>query len=64
MQLFFRVSKNILKTLEKKLREGQCDVSNENAFHVFLISTSITYCHWDDTSSILGKTFDMAVIQV
>lgn len=61
---FYRVSKSVLKKLKDNIKNGKCDISTENAFHIFLLSTDVTFCGFDKTQNILGKTFGMCVIQV
>lgn len=58
-----RHSQKHLKKLEKNIRSGKCDVSKENAFDLFLLSTPVKYCAFHDTHRLLGTTFGMCVIQ-
>ncbi|KAK4329629.1 hypothetical protein Pmani_000032 [Petrolisthes manimaculis] len=39
-----RQSRKQLKKLEKNLKSGKCDISKENAFDVFMLSTGVKYC--------------------
>ncbi|XP_076069468.1 RNA cytidine acetyltransferase-like [Oratosquilla oratoria] len=56
-------SRKQAKQLEKKLKSGKCDISEENAFELFLLSTKIKYCSYSDTQQILGTTCGMCVLQ-
>ncbi|KAG7174649.1 RNA cytidine acetyltransferase-like 2 [Homarus americanus] len=58
-----RQSRKHLKKLEKNLKSGKCDISKENAFDLFLLSTPVRYCPLSDTQRILGNTYGMCVIQ-
>lgn len=58
-----RQSRKHLKKLEKNLTAGKCDISKENAFDLFLLSTSIRYCSFSDTQRLLGNTYGVCVIQ-
>lgn len=58
-----RQSRKQLKKLEQRLKSGKCDISQENAFHIFLLSTSVRYCSLTDTQRVLGNTYGMCVIQ-
>ncbi|KAK4317649.1 hypothetical protein Pmani_011271 [Petrolisthes manimaculis] len=58
-----RQSRKQLKKLEKNLKSGKCDISKENAFDVFMLSTGVKYCCFNDSQSILGNTYGMCVIQ-
>ena len=59
-----RQSRKELKKLEKNLKSGKCDISNENAFHLFLLATPIKYCSYSDSKNVLGSTYGMCVLQV
>lgn len=61
---FLRQSRKQLKKLEKNLKSGKCDISKENAFDVFMLSTAVKYCSFSDSRSVLGNTYGMCVIQV
>ncbi|XP_045597663.1 RNA cytidine acetyltransferase [Procambarus clarkii] len=58
-----RQSRKHLKKLEKSLKSGKSDISKENAFDLFLLSTCVRYCSLSDTQKLLGSTFGMCVIQ-
>ncbi|MPC34372.1 RNA cytidine acetyltransferase [Portunus trituberculatus] len=58
-----RHSRKHLKKLEKNISSGKCDISKENAFDLFLLSTPVKYCAFQDSHRLLGNTFGMCVIQ-
>lgn len=58
-----RHSRKHLKKLEKNISSGKCDISKENAFDLFLLSTPVKYCSFQDSHRLLGNTFGMCVIQ-
>lgn len=58
-----RQSRKQLKKFEKNLKSGKCDLSSENALQLFLLATSIRYCAFSDTKSVLGSTYGMCVLQ-
>ena len=60
----YRQNKKELKKLEKRLKTGKCDVSKENAYDIFLISTPIKYCSFNESQKVLGNTYGMCIIQV
>ncbi|XP_064111307.1 RNA cytidine acetyltransferase-like [Macrobrachium nipponense] len=56
-------SRKQLKKFEKNLKSGKCNISSENALHLFLLATPIRYCAFSDAKSVLGSTYGMCVIQ-
>ncbi len=55
--------KKKMKSLQKKIKHGKLDISEEDPFELFVASTNIRYCYYKDTHKILGNTYGMAVLQ-
>ena len=55
--------KKKMKSLQKKIKHGKLDISEDDPFELFVASTSIRYCYYKETHKILGNTFGMAVLQ-
>lgn len=52
------------KKLQKRAEAGKVDFNNDDPFELFVLSTNIRYCFYNETSSILGNTYGMCVLQV
>ena len=51
------------RQIQKLKEKGLIMDETANQIHVFLQSRKIRYCRYKDTSSILGKTYDMLILQ-
>lgn len=56
--------KKRMKLLQKKIKSGKLDVNEDDPFELFVISTNIRYCYYNETHKILGNTYGMCVLQV
>lgn len=56
--------KKRMKSLQKKIKSGKLDVNEDDPFELFVISTNIRYCYYNETHKILGNTYGMCVLQV
>ncbi|WIA39314.1 hypothetical protein OEZ86_005429 [Tetradesmus obliquus] len=55
--------KKRMKQLKKMSQRGLLDPEQEDPFALFVASTSIRYCYYNETQNILGNTYGMAVLQ-
>lgn len=55
--------KKMTKQIKEAKEKGQIIDETANQISVFLNSHKIRYCRYKDTSSILGQTYDMLVLQ-
>lgn len=53
-----------MKQLKKMAQRGLLDPEQEDPFSLFVASTNIRYCYYNETQNILGNTYGMAVLQV
>ncbi len=53
-----------MKQLQKKIQQGKLNVNEEDPFELFVSSTTIRYCYYNETHRILGNTYGMCVLQV
>jgi N-acetyltransferase 10 len=56
--------KKRMKQLKKMSQRGLLDPEQEDPFALFVASTNIRYCYYNETQNILGNTYGMAVLQV
>lgn len=56
--------KKRMKSLQKKIKSGKLDVKEDDPFELFVISTNIRYCYYNETHKILGNTYGMCILQV
>lgn len=56
--------KKRMKSLQKKIKSGKIDVNEDDPFELFVISTNIRYCYYNETHKILGNTYGMCILQV
>eukprot|EP00057_Strongylocentrotus_purpuratus_P027124 XP_011681598.1 PREDICTED: N-acetyltransferase 10 [Strongylocentrotus purpuratus] len=56
--------KKRMKQLQKKIKGGMVDVSDDDPFELFIAATNIRYCYYSETHKILGNTYGMCVLQV
>ena len=56
--------KKRMRQLQKKLKSGSIDVSQDDPFELFIAATNIRYCYYSETHKILGNTYGMCVLQV
>ncbi|KYM92383.1 N-acetyltransferase 10 [Atta colombica] len=55
--------KKRMKSLQKKIKSGKLDINEDNPFELFVISTNIRYCYYNETHRILGNTYGMCILQ-
>lgn len=53
-----------MKQLKQMAQRGLLDPEQEDPFALFVASTNIRYCYYNETQNILGNTYGMAVLQV
>lgn len=56
--------KKRMKSLQKKIKSGKLDVNEDDPFELFVVSTNIRYCYYNETHKILGNTYGMCILQV
>jgi N-acetyltransferase 10 len=54
-----------MKEIKKKAERGQIDIETiqDDPFELFITSTKIRYCYYNETHTILGHTYGMLVLQ-
>ena len=52
-----------MKQIQKKIKCGKLDVKEDDPFELFVASTNIRYCYYNETHKILGNTFGMLILQ-
>jgi N-acetyltransferase 10 len=52
-----------MKQIQKKIKCGKLDVKEDDPFELFVASTTIRYCYYNETHKILGNTYGMLVLQ-
>jgi N-acetyltransferase 10 len=52
-----------MKKIQKKIQSGKLDVNDDDPFELFVASTNIRYCYYNETHKVLGNTFGMLVLQ-
>jgi N-acetyltransferase 10 len=55
--------KKRMRQLQKKIQYGKLDVKEDDPFELFVASTNIRYCYYNETHKILGSTFGMLILQ-
>ncbi|CAL7945133.1 unnamed protein product [Xylocopa violacea] len=55
--------KKRMKLIQKKVKSGKLDVNEDDAFELFVVSTNIRYCYYNETHKILGNTYGMCILQ-
>ncbi|MEW5317221.1 MAG: hypothetical protein WDW38_008540 [Sanguina aurantia] len=55
--------KKRVRQIKKLQMRGLLDVEKEDPFSLFVASTNIRYCYYNESQNILGQTFGMAVLQ-
>ncbi len=53
-----------MRQIKKMQQRGLLDPEKEDPFALFVASTDIRYCYYNDTHQILGNTYGMCVLQV
>ncbi len=56
--------KKRVNQVKKLVARGLLDPEKEDPFSLFVASTSIRYCYYSETHTVLGQTFGMCVLQV
>ena len=64
MIFVFSNRKKKIKKIKRRIEEGVGNVDEQDPFEMFITSTSIRYCFYNETHKILGNTFGMCVLQV
>jgi len=52
-----------VKQVKKLVQRGLLDAEKEDPFSLFVASTNIRYCYYNETHNVLGQTFGMCVLQ-
>ncbi|OWF43305.1 N-acetyltransferase 10 [Mizuhopecten yessoensis] len=55
--------KKRMKQIQRKIRSGKLDVKEDDPFELFVSSTNIRYCYYNETHKILGSTYGMCILQ-
>ncbi|XP_075234624.1 RNA cytidine acetyltransferase l(1)G0020 [Lycorma delicatula] len=55
--------KKRMKNIQKKIKSGMLNVNEDDPFELFIASTNIRYCYYNETQKILGNTYGMCVLQ-
>ena len=55
--------KKRMKLLQKRIKDGTMEVNEDDPFELFICATEIRWTYYKDTQKILGKTYDMLVLQ-
>lgn len=55
--------KKRMKKMEKKAKSGNLNFNEDDPFELFILSTKIRYCYYNETHKILGNTYDMCILQ-
>ena len=53
-----------MRQIQKKIKSGTLDLNKDDPFELFISSTNIRYCYYNETHKILGNTFGMCILQV
>ena len=53
-----------MRQLQKKINYGKLDAKEDDPFELFVASTNIRYCYYNETHKVLGNTFGMLILQV
>ena len=62
--IFTSHRKKRMKQLQKKIKSGTLDLNKDDPFELFISSTNIRYCYYNETHKILGNTYGMCILQV
>jgi N-acetyltransferase 10 len=52
-----------MKKIQRKIQAGRLDLDADDPFELFVASTNIRYCFYNETHKVLGQTFGMLVLQ-
>ncbi|XP_058806427.1 RNA cytidine acetyltransferase [Phymastichus coffea] len=55
--------KKKMKALQKKAKSGKINFDDDDPFDLFIMSTKIRYCYYNETHKILGSTYDICILQ-
>ncbi|XP_066585777.1 RNA cytidine acetyltransferase [Prorops nasuta] len=55
--------KKRMRSLQKKVKSGKLDINEDDPFELFVVSTNIRYCYYNETHKILGNTYGMCILQ-
>lgn len=53
-----------MKKIKNKVKAGKIDTDTDDPFEIFVLSSQIRYCYYNETHTILGQTFGMCILQV
>lgn len=56
-------AKKKINKINKQKEKGLYEPNEENAFDLFISSTEIKYCTYNDSQRVLGNTFGMLILQ-
>ncbi|XP_057340613.1 RNA cytidine acetyltransferase isoform X1 [Microplitis mediator] len=52
-----------MKKIKNKVKAGKIDTDSDDPFEIFVLSSQIRYCYYNETHTILGQTFGMCILQ-
>lgn len=55
--------KKRMRQLQKKIKTGTLNLKQDDPFELFIASTNIRYCYYNETHKILGNTYGLCVLQ-
>ncbi|KAM6960650.1 RNA cytidine acetyltransferase [Aplochiton taeniatus] len=55
--------KKRMRNLQKKIKSGTLNLNQDDPFELFVASTNIRYCYYNETHKILGNTYGMCILQ-
>ena len=64
LTLHFSNRKKRMREIQKKIKTGKINVREDDPLEMFVSSTDIRYCYYNETHKILGNTYGMCILQV
>ena len=61
---FYRNRRHKMKQLQKSVKSGTLNLESDDPFSLFVVSTDVRYCYYNETHKILGNTYSMCILQV
>ncbi|XP_067937796.1 RNA cytidine acetyltransferase-like [Watersipora subatra] len=55
--------KKRMREIQKKIKTGKINVREDDPLEMFVSSTDIRYCYYNETHRILGNTYGMCILQ-
>lgn len=52
-----------MRHVKQKLKNNKMDLNEDDPFDLFIAATEIRYCYYNETHTILGRDFDMLILQ-